>query len=145
MVPVKDSKPNDDEFFRALIFPEEDRALFTTAQWNGGHRWFRSPNVVCIEKYSRPTQSNSIRPFRRRCRFSASSMTKPARTPPTDMRVRFYLPRFAVHRLANDRWPPAGTIRASTGRLTWVTARPSMPIARITALDTGARSPARGP
>jgi hypothetical protein len=56
MPPAK-GKPRDDEFFRALIFPEEDRALFTTAPWNGGHRWFRSPNVVCIEKHSRPIQS----------------------------------------------------------------------------------------
>ena len=44
---------DDDEFFRALIFPEEDRALFTTAAWSGGFRWFKSSNVVCIEKYRR--------------------------------------------------------------------------------------------
>lgn len=59
MIPVKDSKSSDDEFFRALIFPEEDRALFTTAKWSGGHRWFRSPNVVCIEHYRRPSQARS--------------------------------------------------------------------------------------
>jgi hypothetical protein len=69
MIPAKD---DDDEFFRALIFPEEDRALFTTAKWNGGHRWFRSPNVVCIEKHPRPTQpsrpnhSGTVVGFRRR-------------------------------------------------------------------------------
>jgi hypothetical protein len=50
MIPAKD---NGDEFFRALIFPEEDRALFTTAKWNGGYRWFRSPNVICLEKVRR--------------------------------------------------------------------------------------------
>jgi hypothetical protein len=69
MIPAKD---DDDEFFRALIFPEEDRALFTTAKWNGGNRWFRSPNVVCIEKHPRPTQpsrpnhSGTVVGFRRR-------------------------------------------------------------------------------
>jgi hypothetical protein len=43
----------DDEFWRALVWPEEDRHLFTTAKWNGGYRWFRAPNVVCFEKYQR--------------------------------------------------------------------------------------------
>jgi hypothetical protein len=70
MIPAKDN--DDDEFFRALIFPEEDRALFTTAKWNGGHRWFRSPNVVCIEKHPRPIRPNqpghpgAVVSFRRR-------------------------------------------------------------------------------
>jgi hypothetical protein len=31
---------------RAWTFPEEDRALFTTAPWQGEYRWFRSPNVI---------------------------------------------------------------------------------------------------
>lgn len=56
---VKGSKPSDDEFFRALIFPEEHRPLFTTAKWSGGHRWFRSENVVCIEHYRRQTQTGT--------------------------------------------------------------------------------------
>jgi hypothetical protein len=30
---------------------EEDRRLFTTAPWKGEYRWFRSPNVICLEKY----------------------------------------------------------------------------------------------
>jgi hypothetical protein len=32
-------------------FPEEDRAQFTTAPWRGEFRWFRSPNVVCLEQW----------------------------------------------------------------------------------------------
>jgi hypothetical protein len=44
---------DDEAFLRRLIFPEEDRHLFTTAPWRGGYRWFRSPNVVCLEKYRR--------------------------------------------------------------------------------------------
>jgi hypothetical protein len=38
-------------FARQLILPEEDRAKYTSAKWAGGFRWFRSPNVVCLEKY----------------------------------------------------------------------------------------------
>ena len=38
-------------YLRDLIFPEEDRHLFTTAPWHGGYRWFRSPNVVPIEQW----------------------------------------------------------------------------------------------
>jgi hypothetical protein len=34
-------------------FPEEDRAQFTTAPWRGEYRWFRSPNVICIEHWRR--------------------------------------------------------------------------------------------
>jgi hypothetical protein len=33
--------------------PEEDRVLFTRTKWNGEYRWFRSPNVICLEKYRR--------------------------------------------------------------------------------------------
>jgi hypothetical protein len=32
-------------------FPEEDRSLYTTAPWRGEFRWFRSPNVVCLEHW----------------------------------------------------------------------------------------------
>jgi hypothetical protein len=40
-------------FARRLILPEEDRAKYTSTKWEGGYRWFRSPNVVCLEKYRR--------------------------------------------------------------------------------------------
>jgi hypothetical protein len=43
----------DMQFLREWTFPEEDRALFTTAPWGGEYRWFRSPNVVCIERWRR--------------------------------------------------------------------------------------------
>src|SRR5262249_35886771 len=36
---------------RDWTFPEEDRAQFTTAPWRGEYRWFRSPNVICIEHW----------------------------------------------------------------------------------------------
>jgi hypothetical protein len=41
----------DETFLRALVFPEEDRHLFTTVAWRGEFRWFRSPNVVPLERY----------------------------------------------------------------------------------------------
>ena len=45
----------DDEhaFARQVILPEEDRAQYTPAPWLGGYRWFRSSNVICLEKYRR--------------------------------------------------------------------------------------------
>jgi hypothetical protein len=42
----------DEAFMRSLIRPEEDRSrLYPTIPWEGGFRWFRSPNVVPIERY----------------------------------------------------------------------------------------------
>jgi hypothetical protein len=43
----------DEAFFRRLVIPEEDRHLFTSAPWDGSFRWFRSPNVVCLEQWPR--------------------------------------------------------------------------------------------
>jgi hypothetical protein len=40
-----------EEFLQRFTWPEEDRCKFTTAPWSGGYRWFRSPNVVCLERY----------------------------------------------------------------------------------------------
>jgi hypothetical protein len=44
----------DESFLRLVVFPEEDRHLFTTAPWRGEYRWFRSPNIVPIEHWRRP-------------------------------------------------------------------------------------------
>ena len=39
-------------FARQITMPVEDWARYMpTAKWEGGYRWFRSPNVVCLEKY----------------------------------------------------------------------------------------------
>jgi hypothetical protein len=46
-----DGRATDDEFFRALTFPEEDRHKVTSMPYQGGYRWFRSPNVIPIEGY----------------------------------------------------------------------------------------------
>jgi hypothetical protein len=57
MSTVRDAIASYDEqhaFAREVILPEEDRRLlFPTIPWTGGYRWFRSPNVVCLEKYRR--------------------------------------------------------------------------------------------
>jgi hypothetical protein len=47
-------KQDDDRFWQKLILPEEDRRrLYPGEPWKGGYRWFRSPNIVCLEKYRR--------------------------------------------------------------------------------------------
>ena len=56
---------------RRWTWPEEDRHLFTTAPWDGGFRWFRSGNVVCLEQFRHmrdararsPSQKNPARHF----------------------------------------------------------------------------------
>ena len=41
-------------FVRQVSLPVEDRLKYMPRQgtWqDGGYRWFRSPNIVCLEKY----------------------------------------------------------------------------------------------
>jgi hypothetical protein len=40
-------------FARLILLPEEDRARLTAARWEGGYRWFRTTNVICLEKARR--------------------------------------------------------------------------------------------
>jgi hypothetical protein len=51
---------NNLEFLRDFTFPEEDRHLFTTAVWSGGFRWFRSSNVIPLERYCRFAQERYL-------------------------------------------------------------------------------------
>jgi hypothetical protein len=41
------------DFARRILLPVEDRPKYMPrVKWEGGsYRWFRSPNVVCLEKY----------------------------------------------------------------------------------------------
>jgi hypothetical protein len=48
-----DEKRPDEAFLREWTIPEEDRAKYTSQPWDGEYRWFRSPNVVCLEQYRR--------------------------------------------------------------------------------------------
>ena len=43
---------DDEAFLRSLIRPEEDRRrLHPELPWRGGYRWFRSANVIPMERY----------------------------------------------------------------------------------------------
>jgi hypothetical protein len=46
---------DEETFMRHMTAPEEDRwgPNGMRMPYNGGFRWFRSPNVVCIEKIRR--------------------------------------------------------------------------------------------
>jgi hypothetical protein len=39
----------DEAFLRTLVLPEED--VIPRRPWTRGFRWFRSPNVVPLERY----------------------------------------------------------------------------------------------
>jgi hypothetical protein len=46
-------------FARQITLPWEDRVAHMR-DWQGGYRWFRSSNVVCLEKYRRLKASGQI-------------------------------------------------------------------------------------
>jgi hypothetical protein len=48
----------EEAFWRKMVLSGEDRMYLKGATWNGGYRWFRSENVVCLEHY-RPAEINS--------------------------------------------------------------------------------------
>jgi hypothetical protein len=52
-------------FLRSITFPAEDLPLFTVAPPCGGFRWFRSPNIVPMEKYQRPGLEDCLRAVRK--------------------------------------------------------------------------------
>jgi hypothetical protein len=44
----------DEAFMQTIVVPEEQRVKLTNQPWAGGYRWYRAPNVVCLEHYRRP-------------------------------------------------------------------------------------------
>jgi hypothetical protein len=40
----------DHAWLRQFVIPEEDRHRFTSMPWRGEYRWFRSENIICLEK-----------------------------------------------------------------------------------------------
>ena len=50
---VLEAYDREHAFARSVLLPEEDRAKLTAARWEGGYRWFRTRNVVCLEKAQR--------------------------------------------------------------------------------------------
>ena len=41
---------NADDFLRQWAIPEEDRARYIAQPWAGEYRWFRSENVILLER-----------------------------------------------------------------------------------------------
>jgi hypothetical protein len=48
---MKRHTTEEEESLRRYILSEEDRATLTGEKWNGGYRWFKSENIVCLEHY----------------------------------------------------------------------------------------------
>jgi hypothetical protein len=44
---------DDETFMRRITFAEEDRHRYTSTPWRRGFRWFRSENVVPMERWRR--------------------------------------------------------------------------------------------
>ena len=49
---VEEEEEEEEAFLRKLVLPQEDCRRLGVS-WTGGYRWFRSPNVVCLEHYCR--------------------------------------------------------------------------------------------
>jgi hypothetical protein len=50
---IKRYTKKEKQFFREMMFPEEERQRYTTEPWDGGFRGFRASNVICLEHYRR--------------------------------------------------------------------------------------------
>ena len=50
------NQERDDFFLRGWTIPEEDRTKYTTQPAAAGYRWFKSPNVVCLEHYRKKVE-----------------------------------------------------------------------------------------
>jgi hypothetical protein len=48
-----DTTQPDDDWLRNWTVPEEDRSKYTSEPWRGEARWFRAPNVVCLDLWRR--------------------------------------------------------------------------------------------
>jgi hypothetical protein len=49
----------DEDFMRECTLPVEDWPWDMRAAWRGGFRWFRSPNIVPIERYRQRRTGNT--------------------------------------------------------------------------------------
>lgn len=57
-LPKDPTEEDDDAFMRKIAIPVEDcRRL--GIPWSSGYRWFRSPNVVPIERYRKRKQTSA--------------------------------------------------------------------------------------
>ena len=53
----------EEKFFRSIMLPEEDRRRVTSELYTGGFRWFRSENVLDLERYHLQRRLQSTRPM----------------------------------------------------------------------------------
>ena len=49
MQPTSLRSEKEEAFWQRLCLPEEERRWIR--DWEGGYRWFRSPNVIPLERY----------------------------------------------------------------------------------------------
>ena len=55
-------KSGSNPFWQKLVMPEEDKRAYPSApQWDGGYRWFRSTNVIDLQRYRSPAEKERIR------------------------------------------------------------------------------------
>jgi hypothetical protein len=47
----------EEDWLRLWTVPEEDRGNYTPERWRGEHRWFRAPNVICLDTWRRKARS----------------------------------------------------------------------------------------
>jgi hypothetical protein len=57
MEPIR--RRNDDAFWQRLVLPEEERRWIR--DWEGSYRWFRSVNVIPLERYRSSADMARIR------------------------------------------------------------------------------------
>jgi hypothetical protein len=48
---IKRYSEEEAHLFQSMMSPQEDLPPGTWAKYGGAYRWFRSPNIVCIEHY----------------------------------------------------------------------------------------------
>jgi hypothetical protein len=58
-MPMQPRRGTDDEFWQRLVLPEEERRWIR--DWEGGYRWFQSPNVIQIERFRGRDEMAQIR------------------------------------------------------------------------------------
>jgi hypothetical protein len=59
---MDEDRQRDEAFLKAWTIPEEDRSKYTSQPGGGEYRWFRSPNIVCLERYRRRLRASQAQP-----------------------------------------------------------------------------------
>jgi hypothetical protein len=62
MNPTKPKQLDSEDWLRQWAVPEEDRRKHTSLPWTGGFRWFRSLNIIPIERWRKKRDNPAVRP-----------------------------------------------------------------------------------